>query len=394
MRRFSSIPELEALDAKVTAICSRLDYQIGSIFRIAGQYLKNWGVDITDENRAWIEQRSLQAYYEEWKRTTEATHDAIQAAAEMADFEVGNRQLNAEVGVVAVEILADMMGGEVDREFKICDIGAGTGETTIAVLDELAFLGDLGWQMCEKCKFELIEPSFTALTKAVQKLESHRINKHVEVNFVPIGKATHEFLNEMQLGNFDVIMSSAVFHHMSFPTYLKSIREALAADGVVIVGDWYTTIWKHPAFVAEVLKKLGIGRDELMDFQLLFDVDEGDARAFEKTLTPDQVSTNRKMEDYVLKIRNEFLRIPEDIRARFLEGHEAVEDRTEKMEDSGLTMDLKELKEKHSGFMNMTSNIRRLGPDGAATVMAGGKTPMKIPKKKAAQKKEKGRVAA
>jgi hypothetical protein len=44
--------------------------------------------------------------------------------------------------------------------------------------------------------------------------------------------------------------------------------------------------------------------------------------------------------------------------------------------------------------MNMTSNIRRLGPDGAATVMAGGKTPMKIPKKKAAQKKEKGRVAA
>ena len=386
MELIKSIAELEALDKALAEICTDLSYSPGSLFRIAWQYLKNWGVEVTEENSAWIENRTNQSYYGEWLRSTVESMKAIKEATKNAGIDKGNPDLNTAVGKLAVEILLSMDDG--NRNFRICDVGAGEGETTKAVLDFMN-LNEEGRKLVEKCYFTLLDPSRENLYKADSMVESHRINQNHDVRYRTV-RDNHTFLEELKTGNFDLIVSNAVFHHMTFPTYLYQIEEGLAEDGVVVIGDWYTTIWKHPAFVAEILKRLGISDDKLHLFEYEFDIGKGDAYTLEKELEPHQVEANRQIVDYEAAIGREFKDVAPAQRLFFLEAHEALGDRLEKMKEADLVTDIDELKEKHTGFVKMDTTVRRMYPNSdIAAVIAAAKIPGKKPKASKAKKSKK-----
>jgi|GEM_PF-1146572 len=388
-----AVKDLEGLDSLVQDICRGISHPIGSIFRVPWQYLVNWGVGVTEDNAHHIEKLSIKSYQEEWERSIKETYTAIRDATIGAGFRKDNRDLNDAVGSLATNALWGMMEADPTREFKVVDIGAGEGETTIAVLDFIRLAIEqetISPDILERCKFELVEPSPEALFNpgkegeggAYQRLRHHPIRKYGKLNFTLIGSETHEFLSEMTPGNFDMVISSAVFHHMTFPTYLDLIEDSVKDDGVLVVGDWYTRIWKYPVFVADVLQRLNMDSDRLREFRQLFGIKEGDLELRLKELNEEEekeLTTYRLMIDFVVDMGNRFIsnNIPPESRLFFLEGHEGYEDRIEKVTDAGFVYGLKELrKNEHPGFMNMLSNRIDLEPDKrCARAFAAAKLP-------------------
>lgn len=387
-----AIDDLKGLDNLVHDICEGIRHPIGSIFRVPWQYLRNWGVEVDTDNAHQIEKLSIESYQKEWERSINETYAAIKAATIGAGFRKDNRDLNDAVGSLAMNAVWGMMDADPTREFKIADIGAGEGETTIAVLDYMRLgieQGRINPEILERCKFELIEPSPDALFNpgkegeggAYQRLRGHPIRKHGKLNFTLIGNETHEFLAEMTSGNFDMVLSSAVFHHMTFPTYLDLVEDGLKDDGVLVIGDWYTRIWQYPVFVADVLQALNMDPGRLREFKQLFSIKEGDLELRLRELNESderELTTYKLMIDFVVKIGNEFLRnnIPPESRLFFLEGHEGFEDRLGKIKDAGFEHEMRELREKHAGFVHMFSNRVDLEPDKkCARAFAAAKIP-------------------
>lgn len=395
MDKLTSIGDIVALDEMFREITAGLRYPSGSILKIAGRYLKNYGIEITADNREAIEAESLTNYFSCWGRSTDKTHDAIKAATLEAGFPVDNSDLNAHVGKMTVEVLRRKAKRDATREFNIIDVGAGTGETTLAVFDALADAHE--FELAERCDFMALEPSEDTLWSAVNSLRKHRVKARITT----IGGTNHSFLDRLKPGDADVIISSAVFHHMIFPSYLGTLREALADDGVLVIGDWYTSVFSHPAFIAEILRDLGIDRNKYMEFQLLFDCSDGDEKRLSKGMDRDEIITNYRMIRYIVAIGAKFLEIPPENRDEFLEGHCAFHERESDLNGAGFVTDHGTLiegrhpgftvLEEHEGprFMDMRTNVRNVDPYGAAKVVAAAKKAFKPETAQPAGKKEK-----
>jgi len=377
MQPVNSIGDIDALDDIVRGLTAKLSYPMGSLLKIAGRYLHNYCIEITDDNRKLIEESSLTKYLEGWATAAKVTLDAIKKATREAGFPVDNSDLNEYVGKMTVEILLEMAKYDKTRVFRITDLGAGDGETTGAVLDALD--NENADELIERCQFTLIEPSEENLWNAVNNLKKHRVSKEHKIDITTIGGTNHNFLRRMRSDECDVVISSAVFHHMILPTYLGTIEQSLAADGVLVVGDWYTTIFRHPAFVADILSQLGMDTRAYHQFQSLFDVCDGDEKVLPMQLgmNSDEIITDYRMLRYILAIGKEFQGIPPENRDEFLEGHCSFAEREQDLKDAGFTTDVKQLKEEHKGFAGMESNMRNIDPYGAARVFGVAKLPSK-----------------
>lgn len=376
MEMVSSIAQLENLDKWFRELCGGLDYQPGSIFRIAGQYLGNWGITVTDENREWIEETSLQSYKQEWRGAGPSTLEAIRVAGTRAGLSLGNEELNEILAEMAVEVLISMNDGQ--RKFLIGDVGAGTGDTSMAILDDLSKTAE-GRDIMRRCHFYLLEPAFGEMMKAKAAIEGFRIGAEgeleMEIGHTMVNQTMETHFPMLPRGPmFDLIVSNAVFHHMTFPTYLRRIYEKLADDGVAVMGDWHTTIWQYPAFVVPILVDLGMEGPRLEEFKTRFCIREQDREQYEKALRKDQAAANKAMYEFERFLGEEFQGLEPKERLLFLEAHESLEDRLGKMRESGFCVDMDELREKHNGFVRMKRNIKELYPQSEmACVVAAGK---------------------
>jgi SAM-dependent methyltransferase len=370
----ASIRQLEELNSWFQSLCDGLEYKPGSIFRIASQHLSNWGIEVTDENRPWIENQSRESYTEEWAGATGRTLEAISLASSRAGLTMGNRDLNELLADMAVNILLDMDDG--NRKFVIGDIGSGTGETSIAILDRFN-RSESGIALLKRCHFYMLEPAFIELARAKKAVRNFRIENdgEFEVAHTIVNQSMETHLTMLPPGPmFDMVVSNAVFHHMSFPTYLEQIHEKLADDGVTIIGDWHTTIWQHPAFVMPILESLKMDAEKIGEFRRRFAISDDTKEELEGKLRDHQVRANNDMVGYALFLADEFGRLTPKERLCFLEAHESLGDRLGKMEERGMCVDMEELREKHRGFISIGDNKRKLYPrNEVACVVAGGK---------------------
>jgi len=383
MHPISSIDELEKLDDKLSYITSGLSIQPGSLFRIAQQYLPNWGIEVTDRNRAWIEERSLRSYVAEWKYGGEELDAAIDRAVKRAGLAYGNDLLNTLVAEMAVQVMLSMH--DERRVFSVCDLGAGAGSTSEALLDRLEKV--LGEGVARDfarhfLKMYLIEPSMKRLGEANAKLENHKLKpKSVELACAP-----HTHLERLNDREFDFLISSAVFHH--FPeeeTYLQKVWRKVSdgpdeggihsRSGILLIGDWYHLLCHHPAYIAPLLEALGISPKRLGAFNDIFHVDPGDEARLDSALTPQQLDAKRVAMVYLSALGEE-MRGVQNARFEFLEALESFPDRKKKIDDAGFETDIKELRDKHKGFVSLNSNVRRAYPNNDLTsVLSAAKKP-------------------
>jgi SAM-dependent methyltransferase len=364
------IPDLELLEKRFQEACEGLIYKPGSIFRIASQYLQNWGILPGPANKDFIDTQSTRSYFEEWRRGTRESNDAIHRAVTGANLPYSNPEINMELGLMATEIIV-AMAREKER-IVIADIGAGAGDTTSALLDFLDFATEDG-SIASRCHFYLLEPSISRLAVAESMLQSHAINNKAPVDYTLVSSNHKAHLPLLAEGGFDMVISNAVCHHMTFPDYLTDFNRMLAPDGAAVIGDWHTVIWSQPAFVLQLLERFGAGARHKEQFEYIFNIRKGDLARLEHALPDHHRESSRMMREFEARIANEFRAIPQESRLFFLEAHESLEDRVAKMADAGFETDLDELRSKHRAFSGMSATIRGIFPksDFAAVVAAG-----------------------
>jgi hypothetical protein len=184
-------------------------------------------------------------------------------------------------------------------------------------------------------------------------------------------------MSRLKESEFDMVLSNAVFHHMSFPDYLTHISNSLAEGGVMITGDWFTTLFESPAYAVSVLHELGAKPDKVELFESVFGID-GDKKAeWDARLTFEQRKANEKVLKYIGALAKETKGFEKGSRLYFLEAFESLGDRLEKMEGAGLVTDLDELRANYSGFLKLDRSVRRVFPgmDLACVIAAAKRKP-------------------
>jgi len=369
MKLISEINDLKKLDDFLSALSDKLVIKIGSWSRIAHQYLANWGVQVTEKNRDWIKKHAARSFLEEWRASTEKSNEAIEKAIAEAKLEIGNERLNAQLGEMVASILKNMHDGK--RTFTIYDLGAGPGDTTIAVLDALDLYEDTQ-RIAPYCNFRLVEPGSTRLKIAEAEIAKHSLYKSLANPPVYVCGSYDYFESDIRRGAVDVFISNAVLHHFPFPDHFHQIYEKLAEDGVMVTGDWHNTIFTHPAFMAPLLEAVGGDTNVVNEFKNRFCIKDGDRERLEAQLTPRQKECHRAFIDFqrALSIR---LRDVKEMLC-MVECLETIEDRVKNMEDAGFETRSNVLRQEHPGFRETTENKKLVFPDNdLAGVVAVGK---------------------
>jgi predicted O-methyltransferase YrrM len=370
--------QLATLDAWLKTISADLTMEAGSLFRIAFQHLPNWGVQVTDANREWIKRRSGRSYFNEWESGDEKTNQAIETATKSV-VPFGNQDLNRFVAAAAAGIMASMLEQGIEfsrrRPFRICDVGTGTGDTVIALLDRLN--SDRRMQkLASCCTFDLLDTSTQRLEEAERSLRRHVLAPRSDC-YTLVRSDLCRHMSRLKESEFDMVLSNAVFHHMSFPDYLTHISNSLAEGGVMITGDWFTTLFESPAYAVSVLHELGAKPDKVELFESVFGID-GDKKAeWDARLTFEQRKANEKVLKYIGALAKETKGFEKGSRLYFLEAFESLGDRLEKMEGAGLVTDLDELRANYSGFLKLDRSVRRVFPgmDLACVIAAAKRKP-------------------
>ncbi|MFH1520649.1 MAG: methyltransferase domain-containing protein [Candidatus Micrarchaeota archaeon] len=363
-----SISDLERLDDRFQDICSNLIVPPGTLFRIVSSYLEQWGILVTPENAAWIEKRGQESYRTEWRTTPGTSYNAIDNAIEIAGLGHDNKNMNAALANIAARALIEKVRTK-DREKKlvVLDVGSGTGGTTGALISVLNIMAPT---VLEHCTFLLLEMAFE---RHVDAMKNTLRGTNAEV--LPQTREFYEHFEGSGSGTIDLIISNAVFHHMTTTRYIDLLHSRLRDDGLVIMGDWYTAIWSHPGFFMQVMKELGANARELLAFQQEFDVSDWQTQEEEERLGMGERETNRQMKRFVKCLADQMQRVPRGERLLLLEGHERFTDRMKKFDEGGFLTVPGELATKYTEFVRGSIARMYRGRD-FATVVGIAKKPL------------------
>ena len=368
MKPASEIDELKQLDRYFKELTDKLAGKCGSIFRIAHQYLANWGMDYL-KNKEWIDAAAKQHYYKEWRKGTDRANEAIELAIGDIKLDMGNISMNNQLAELAVKILFNMYN-KGKRTFNIYDVGAGAGDTTIAMLDAMSRFENTR-RLVPHCYFHLVEPSGLRLMKARWAIEGPTREERILFGEKTSFNGPHELYEKMfdipeyvqnshlhlyglEPGSIDMIVSNAAFHHIPFPDHFAVIAEKLKEDGVVVLGDWHFTVFKHPAFFVDIMKSLGADDDMVKDFRRRFRVNEGDEERQRANLTERERKADDIKIQYIPAEARRLTSVGEEL--FFFEAYESIADRAANMGSGGLVTDMEALR-RHPGFKGVANNV-------------------------------------
>jgi SAM-dependent methyltransferase len=329
-------------------------------------------VVVTPKNRDWIKRRAAEKFFEEWQKTTEKANEAIEKAIlDVKELIIGNQGLNRELGEMVVSILRRMHALDGDRIFTIYDLGAGDGDTTLAVLNAMDLYPHTKG-LAPYCKFRLLDPGSQRLRVAEAKIAAHPLSKLLLSRPVSIVGSSDFFESDVGKGSVDIFISNAVLHHFPFPDHYRVIREKLAEDGVLVAGDWHNTILSHPAFFVPLLEAIGADTYLVNEFMNRFGIKEGDRKKLEEGLTPRQKACHQPFIDF---IKAQSVRLKEvGEKLCILECLESFEDRGMNMRVAGFEDRIDVLRKEHVGFGDIERNKNLVFADSdLAGVVAVGK---------------------
>lgn len=351
----STVSQLEAVDRFMEDIGRFLIMEPGSIARVVWHSLSNWKVDINEKTRGWLMQKSAESYLEEWKSSDWRNNDIISKATVAIGLDDGNEYLNDATATMLVDMLLYQYKNGTKKNIKICDIGAGTGNTTKAILNRLWNIDeDLAKKVVDVCTFYLIELSPARVSDIDAGVNNHVLKPDCKI----LVASDSDMLPLMVGGTFDFVVSGAVFHHNSFPDYLAGIHRLLGDDGVLIFGDWHMSICERPEYIVPLIRMLvrdDAPHDLVMDFMCEFGVDSENVILF-----PDGTTSLERMclpqEERVANVLNrnfirEIGRQREEMkgfagvvpRMFFLEALETIDKKKKQLDEAGFVTDFSEL---------------------------------------------------
>ena len=314
---------------------------LGRILKVPASAWENWGIEYNseDEFRELVKE-DREGYKDEWELTT----DQGQADIANAAVEVGLGDVNANLNSANASVVSRIVERSED-EVNILDFGAGSGNTTIAIYEELDEEGK------EKVNFTLLEPSKDQIygtedqVGAVQKLNERGL---VPGDYEIVIGTGMEKMPDMVSGIYQIVTANASAHHHGYmggeeiENYgvkgpLHHIFRILDSDGFYVDSDWRNSMWEHPWRVREFLKELGM-YGEMIDNELNL---------------PDQANSPAPEEDPMLQEANREIRAfwkkydevrsTEEPQFLLLEGHRPTHRIWEQLENVGFDLDSEEV---------------------------------------------------
>ncbi len=375
------IEELQELDRRISDICAGLPIVPGSLSRLHHEFYPSYGIHLPEELEDELEAYSLKEFEGEWTETDIEMNRCIERAIKNANIASGNIDLNGLVGRLFREVLTRLYDSK--KMISVTDFGAGGGDTTEAILDALGEDPENGPKIAEKCYFKLVEPSYSRLDEAKEKLDRNPISSDVyhgktRPRFILKNYTMHEYLaGDAKKGDVDVIVSSAMMHHMSYPNYLRELYELLSDDGVMIIGDWHNNLLRHPANLASIIREIHPDKYAAEAFEMLFNIKADDASGIERRLPKEDKKANDDFKRFAIAQGHEMRMLGDCPKVSFLEALNTMDVFVRELENAGFETDIKQLCKNHKGFAGMERNIRRMLPDrNVAFVIAVAKRPL------------------
>lgn len=224
---------------------SNLPIRLGSPLRVPHYAWHNWGIEYGSEVEFHhLVKLSEDEYRSEWDWTTDERHGDIAIASKKAGLEDANARLNKAVANVVFKIIRYRNG-----RIRILDVGAGSGQTTLAVIRELDELP------IESAEFFLFDPAKKALQAGARRLAEIGLNEGENFHIYPITDLNMS--NYVQEESADIVVSVASIHHHAFlGAVFELIFKLCKRNGVFIIGDWHNSMWEHPNKVFAMLSKM------------------------------------------------------------------------------------------------------------------------------------------
>lgn len=349
-RILTSIDEIQAFNTEFMKITEGLPIQTGSVLRVPSRAYGRWGIEITDENVDWLRTNSG-IYYPR----SEANLYAGQESDKTAQMPIGYyERMIHEIGLIVKEIFKSL--DDNSRIFRICNLGGKHGPISSSILSEIQEDKETKG-MLQRIEFYLVDEKSGKLENAGKAIEQYGAKYSKEL------KRDEKYLQEV-IGNerlyFDLVVSFVRFHHKPFPDHLNIIKEVLANDGALVIGDTYSALWDHPINAYNLLQRIGASTNILDAFRSIFtNINPDLMRPDEKVrLEPDEVSA---LEEHMKC----WIEIMSDLRSRptgpicFLEAHQTSRARKNDLDKAGFETDAEKIriafpKSRISGLVNST----------------------------------------
>lgn len=267
LTHLQDILEFDAVLSEVTAGFSK-PITMGSVLRNWSGAWGNWGIVLTDENRAELLKRAAECHpTDEQECGPESTQrNALREYRRRASENVV-QQIETTIACVVMEMVRSR--GDAGGPFRILELGAGQTflSPTIA-----AFMrgNDNTADVLPGVEFHLVN-----WTGALHLAETDL--RPFEVSIVPHALPTSprdrmtmpddKFLATYSGEKFDFVVMSCQMHRKPLISeYLERVGSVLKEDGVFISGDWHSAVPQYPFNIAILLRLLGVDSRKLDRF--------------------------------------------------------------------------------------------------------------------------------
>ncbi len=329
----TSIRELEAYNTELQTVFERTPIPLipGTIFRLPSEAYENWGIDVTPENREFLETRSESSYRDYFTSANFPFGDA-KGVLTTALRRSTTMSMISFMAHISAEALLSIDDGK--REFNFCSIGERKGTLISAVVQALRETPE-GKALVDRTTFWLVDFQPTKLESARQQLEQlHGVKVRVEA------KSDDEFLADCSNRRFDLMAFLSFLHHKSFLSdYLLRVKSVLTDDAALVMGDWHSMLWYHPTLIYKLLSRLGVDHGTLDDFRVLTNTEL--AINTSRLYSPDELSALELHMEYIIavvdKVRKLSLSSPP--RVHFLDGNDTSRNREKKLVTAGFECD-------------------------------------------------------
>jgi hypothetical protein len=262
VRLITSLNEIVEFDRKLREITEGLPrpVRLGSILRLPEIAYQNWGIGITDGNRSQLAALASSFYLMDAEESRIGRFDNDDLHWLKKDLASGTQESMATfISRFVREAMLSMDDGS--RTFRIANVASGRGRLCSAVVTALQDDPD-SEKLLERTEFHLVDSS-EKLARAENNLRG------LGIRTVSHTMTDGPFLSQSG-EEFDFVLALSHLHRKPFLAgYLSRVHSRLSEGGLLISGDWHSTLCHTPSYVYELLERLGLENNRLNLFDEL-----------------------------------------------------------------------------------------------------------------------------
>lgn len=241
MKLVTTLKDIKAYDRRFWEITKNLPLRTGSLLKVRKEALHRYGIDISRLSRQEIaELRRFSENYHRIDLEDQEQQPKIDGFLQTEWRQDRKREMSQYAGQTVKELLRSLVARR--EHMTVAEIPARRKPASFSVAVALWNDPEVE-QLLSKSAFHLVNYNNAKMHSAVREMERYHVH-----DIVPNWRKTDvDFLRSQKDGSLDIIITLMHLHKKAFLSeYLKELHRVLSDDGVLVIGDWHSTIFDHP----------------------------------------------------------------------------------------------------------------------------------------------------